>query len=106
MSLSRIDLDILLSINNNAISINQLAKKYKLTDRSIRYCTDNINYYLNKRSIPSAHIKNGKIYLNLDNNILINFIKELNTNEYVFSSNERKKLKNDTEIFLARLWFK
>ena len=103
MSLSRIDLDILLSINNNAISINQLAKKYKLTDRSIRYCTDNINYYLNKRSIPSSHIKNGKIYLNLDNNILINFIKELNTNEYVFSSNERKKLKNDTEIFLERL---
>ena len=103
MSLSRIDLDILLSINNNAISINQLAKKYKLTDRSIRYCTDNINYYLNKRSIPSVHIKNGKIYLNLDNNILINFIKELNTNEYVFSSNERKKLKNDTEIFLERL---
>lgn len=99
MSLSRIDLDILLSINNNAISINQLAKKYKLTDRSIRYCTDNINYYLNKRSIPSAHIKNGKIYLNLDNNILINFIKELNTNEYVFSPNERKKLILFTFLF-------
>ena len=92
MSLSRIDLDILLSINNNEISINQLAKKYKLTDRSIRYCIDNINYYLNKRSVSSAHIKSGKIYLNLDNNKLINFIKELNTNEYAFSPNERKKL--------------
>lgn len=92
MSLSRIDLDILIQINNNAISINSLAKKYKLTDRSIRYCIDNINYYLNKRSISSVYIKNSKIYLNLENNILINFIKELNTNEYTFSPNERKKL--------------
>ena len=92
MSLSRIDLDILIQINNNAISINSLAKKYKLTDRSIRYCIDNINYYLNKRSISSVYIKNSKIYLNLDNNILINFIKELNTNEYTFSPSERKKL--------------
>lgn len=92
MSLSRIDLDILIQINNNAISINSLAKKYKLTDRSIRYCIDNINYYLNKRSIPSVYIKNSKIYLNLENNILINFIKELNTNEYTFSPSERKKL--------------
>lgn len=65
MSLSRIDLDILIQINNNAISINSLAKKYKLTDRSIRYCIDNINYYLNKRSISSVYIKNSKIYLNL-----------------------------------------
>ena len=92
MSLSRIDLDILIQINNNAISINSLAKKYKLTDRSIRYCIDNINYYLNKRSISSVYIKNSKIYLNLENNILINFIKELNTNEYTFSPSERKKL--------------
>ena len=44
MSLSRIDLDILIKINNNAISINSLSKEYKLTDRSIRYCIDNINY--------------------------------------------------------------
>ena len=92
MSLSRIDLDILIQINNNAISINSLAKKYKLTDRSMRYCIDNINYYLNKRSISSVYIKNSKIYLNLENNILINFIKELNTNEYTFSPSERKKL--------------
>ena len=92
MSLSRIDLDILIQINNNAISINSLAKKYKLTDRSIRYCIDNINYYLNKYSISSVYIKNSKIYLNLENNILINFMKELNTNEYTFSPNERKKL--------------
>lgn len=92
MSLSRIDLDILIQINNNAISINSLAKKYKLTDRSIRYCIDNINYYLNKYSISSVYIKNSKIYLNLENNILINFIKELNTNEYTFSPSERKKL--------------
>lgn len=92
MSLSRIDLDILMQINNNAISINSLAKKYKLTDRSMRYCIDNINYYLNKRSISSVYIKNSKIYLNLENNILINFIKELNTNEYTFSPSEIKKL--------------
>ena len=92
MSLSRIDLDILIQINNNAISINSLAKKYKLTDRSMRYCIDNINYYLNKRSISSVYIKNSKIYLNLENNILINFIKELNTNEYTFSPSEIKKL--------------
>ena len=92
MSLSRIDLDILIQINNNAISINSLAKKYKLTDRSMRYCIDNINYYLNKRSISSVYIKNSKIYLNLENNILINFIKELNTNEYTSSPSERKKL--------------
>ena len=92
MSLSRIDLDILIQINNNAISINSLAKKYKLTDRSIRYSIDNINYYLNKRSISSVYIKNSKIYLNLENNILINFIKELNTNEYTFSPSEIKKL--------------
>lgn len=92
MSLNRIDLDILISINNNAVSISQLAKKYKLTDRSIRYCIDNANYYLNKHSISKAYIKNGKVYLNLDKDSLINFIKELNSNEYIFSPNERRKL--------------
>lgn len=92
MSLNRIDLDILMAINNNAVSISQLAKKYKLTDRSIRYCIDNANYYLNKHSISKAYIKNGKVYLNLDKDSLINFIKELNSNEYVFSPNERRKL--------------
>lgn len=92
MSLNRIDLDILIAINNNAIKINQLSKKYNLTDRSIRYCIDNVNYYLNKHSISKAYIKNGKVYLNVDNFNLINFIKKLNSNEYIFSPNERTKL--------------
>lgn len=92
MSLNRIDLDILIAINNNAIKISQLSKKYNLTDRSIRYCIDNLNYYLNKHSISKAYIKNGKVYLNVDNCNLINFIKKLNSNEYIFSPNERKKL--------------
>ncbi|WP_300369902.1 helix-turn-helix domain-containing protein [Brachyspira sp.] len=91
MSLNRIYFDILKEINNNQISINILVEKYKLTSRALRYYIYNINYYLKKYSIPQIYIKNGKLYFNIDENALIDFIDKIPISEYLLSQEERKK---------------
>lgn len=91
MSLNRIYFDILKEINNNQISINILVEKYKLTARALRYYIDDINYYLKKYSMPEIYIKNGKLYFNIDENALIDFIDKIPISEYLLSQEERKK---------------
>lgn len=91
MSLTKVYLDILTEINNNPVSINILVEKYKITTRAVRYYIDNINYYLQKYSMPEIYIKNGKLYFSLDNNALIDFFKKIPINEYLLSQDERKK---------------
>ena len=63
----------------------------QITTRAVRYYIDNINYYLQKYSMPEIYIKNGKLYFSLDNNALIDFFKKIPINEYLLSQDERKK---------------
>ena len=91
MSLTKVYLDILTEINNNPVSINILVEKYKITTRAVRYYIDNINYYLQKYSMPEIYIKNGKLYFSLDNNALISFIDRIPIREYLLSQEERKR---------------
>jgi transcriptional antiterminator len=48
-------------IEEKSSTVKELAKKYNITERSIRYDIDNINYYLYKNGLKEIE-KNQKVF--------------------------------------------
>jgi len=87
--------DILkLIINSNApITIKDIAERYKISPRTIRYDLDRINEYLNEINLKPLNRKpNEGISVELEEkeiNKLLSLIGEMNSYDYIMSQNER-----------------
>ena len=78
--------------NQNKLSIKELAEKFELSERSIRYDIDNINYYFKKNGLSELEKTSaGTFEIDESKDKLLNLLKLLDSQFYVFSKNERKE---------------
>ncbi len=78
--------------NNLSLSLKDMAEKFEIGERSIRYDIENINYYLNRAGLNELEKSAKGIYiLNEEMSKVENLLKEITRRFYVFSSDERKE---------------
>lgn len=79
-------------IEEKSSTVKELAKKYNITERSIRYDIDNINYYLYKNGLKEIEKKSkGILKFDEDKEKTKRLIEILNRRFYNFSQHERKE---------------
>lgn len=87
-----LEIIIYLIDHNNQISIRELADIYKISERSIRYDIDNINYFLKRNNFGQLNKMSKGIYeIDETKENLMTIIELLNANFYTFSKHERKE---------------
>lgn len=78
---------------NDSIIINDIAKKYSISSRTVRYDLDRIDEYLKEMNLtPLIRKQNEGISICLNENEinrLLDSLKEVNSYDYVMSQNER-----------------
>lgn len=78
--------------NNFSISLKDMAEKFEISERSIRYDIENINYYLNRADLNEIEKSAKGVYiLNEEPSKVEKFLEEIKRKFYVFSSDERKE---------------
>lgn len=78
--------------NNLSLSLKDMAEKFEISERSIRYDIENINYYLSRSNLNELE-KSAKGTYILDEDIskVEKLLKEITRRFYVFSADERKE---------------
>lgn len=100
MSLNKKDLNMLEELNfKGKISLLELSKKYEVSERNIRYNIENLNFYLSKASLAEIILKKGEVSWKGSKDELINFIKNIDSDNYIFSREEREKFILITYLF-------
>ena len=97
--LSRRDLVILERLLGTKLNIKLLAEEYGISERNIRYIVKNINFYLHKFGHQKIEIKNGVLFLNINETELEKFYEAITDEIYSYSKEERK------EYILVRFLF-
>lgn len=100
MSLNRRDFEIITYITTEKeTTLKELANIFNTSERNIRYCIDNINFYLNgffrKQEIK---IINGFIKVEISEESLEDFFILFSRNQYMFSKEERRIYINISSI--------
>ena len=100
MSLNKKDLNMLEELNfKGKISLLELSKKYEVSERNIRYNIENLNFYLSKAFLAEIILKKGEVSWKGSKDELINFIKNIDSDNYIFSREEREKFILITYLF-------
>ena len=100
MSLNKKDLNMLEELNfKGKISLLELSKKYEVSERNIRYNIENLNFYLSKAFLAEIILKKGEFIWRRVKDELINFIKNIDSDNYIFSREEREKFILITYLF-------
>lgn len=80
------------SLNKKNVLIKDLAEDFGVSERSIRYDIDNINYFLAKKGLNQIEkVAKGYFEINETDENLNEIIEILNTSFYTFSKHERKE---------------
>lgn len=78
--------------NNNQVSIKELAETYEISERSIRYDIDNINYFFKRNGLNELEKTSKGIYeIDETKENLTEILEFLNVRFYTFSKHERKE---------------
>ena len=91
MSLNKKDFEIITYISEKDSTLKELATIFNTSERNIRYCIDNINFYLSDFSLEKIKITNGTVSLNILEEKLENFFTLFCRNQYIFSKEEREE---------------
>lgn len=76
--------------NGNLINIKELAESYRISERSIRYDIENINYFFNRNNLNTLVKKTKGVYeIDESKENLSDILNLLNVQFYSFSKNER-----------------
>lgn len=76
--------------NDNTLELKEMALKYDISERSVRYDMDNINYFLKRNDLGQLEKKSKGIYsLDEKKENLKRIIDMLNVKFYTFSKSER-----------------
>ncbi len=85
-------------------SLKEISSKFNISERSIRYDIDNINYFLSKNRLnPIKKQQNGYFEIIEEKEKLFEIINILNTRIYSFSKYERKEYIIATSIFSTNI---
>lgn len=78
--------------NNLSLSLKDMAEKFEISERSIRYDIENINYYLSRSNLNELEKSvKGTYILNEDISKVENLLKDITKRFYVFTADERKE---------------
>lgn len=107
MSLNRRDFEIITYITTEKeTTLKELANIFNTSERNIRYCIDNINFYLNgffrKQEIK---IINGFIKVEISEESLEDFFILFSRNQYMFSKEEREEYISISLLFNENTYF-
>lgn len=86
MSLNKKHFDIVTYLIHSAKTINELACIFNMSSRNIRYTIENINFYLNRLSLPLIALDHGALQYSHDATL---FFGHHNANNFIFSKEER-----------------
>ena len=87
--------------NNYSFSLKEIAEKFNISERSIRYDIENINYYLSKFNLNEIEKLSKGIYvLKEDDNKIQELLKSMAQRFYIFTSDERKEYIEEKFLFL------
>lgn len=86
--------------NNYTIFIKEMAEKFGVTERSIRYDIENINYYFSKFNLNEIVKQSKGIYtLEEEDKKIEELLKNMSQRFYVFTSYERKEFIEEKFLF-------
>lgn len=86
--------------NNYTIFIKEIAEKFGVTERSIRYDIENINYYFSKFNLNEIEKQSKGVYtLEEDDDKIKELLKNMSQRFYVFTSDERKEFIEEKFLF-------
>ncbi|MCF2611945.1 BglG family transcription antiterminator [Fusobacterium perfoetens] len=86
--------------NNYTIFIKEMAEKFGVTERSIRYDIENINYYFSKFNLNEIEKQSKGIYtLEEEDKKIEELLKNMSQRFYVFTSYERKEFIEEKFLF-------
>ena len=86
--------------NNYSFSLKEIAEKFNISERSIRYDIENINYYLSKFNLNEIEKLSKGIYvLKEDDNKIQELLKSMAQRFYIFTSDERKEYIEEKFLF-------
>ncbi|MCQ9626478.1 helix-turn-helix domain-containing protein [Cetobacterium somerae] len=88
MSLKRKELEILKLINSGK-TVDEILLQMKTSERNLRYIIDNLNFYLKKILDKEIEKDKKRLLINLSENELKNFYKEVYENFYTLEQEER-----------------
>lgn len=78
--------------NNLQGVLKDLAEKFEISERSIRYDLENINYYLNKAGLSEIEKSSKGVYSLLEEKEVLNkFLEKMKARFYIYTSEERKE---------------
>ncbi|TDT66990.1 BglG family transcriptional antiterminator [Hypnocyclicus thermotrophus] len=86
--------------NNKSVSLKEISNIFDVSERSIRYDIDNINYFLAKNGLNQIEkMSKGLFKINETDENLYKIIEILNTRFYTFSKHERKEYIKSLALF-------
>lgn len=86
--------------NKYSFSLKEIAEKFNISERSIRYDIENINYYLNKFNLNEIEkFSKGVYVLKEDDNKIQELLKSMTQKFYIFTSDERKEYIEEKFLF-------
>ncbi len=91
MKLKKRNIDILLLINNNPLSLGEMSSIFSISERNLRYEIDTLDFYLKHFLSEKIEKKNKKYSINLSRETLDIFLIKLYKNFYILSSKEREE---------------
>lgn len=89
MSLKRKDIDVLLKINKNLISVKELSIATEISERNLRYIVENLNHYLEKILNKKIVKEKMKMSISLSQEEMDIFLNYVYNDIYVMEQEER-----------------
>lgn len=99
MSLNKKDFEIITYLSERESTLKESATLFNTSERNIRYCIENINFYLSDFSLNKINIINGTLSLKISEEKLENFFTMFCRNQYIFSKDEREEFISISLLF-------
>ncbi len=91
MTLRRKNIQLLLSINNNPLTVKELSVQFNNSERNIRYMMENLDYYMEKILDKKIEKENKKYFALLNDMEVNSFLENVYKKFYIFDSSEREE---------------
>lgn len=89
MGIKRKEIDLLLELNKNSISVKELSEKLQENERNLRYSIENLDYYLNISLNSKITKNNKKLSILLTEEQVDSFLCYIREGGYIYNSVER-----------------
>lgn len=91
MSLNKKDFEIIMYISERNSTLKELSTIFNTSERNIRYCIENINFYLPDFSLNKIKVINSIVSFDISEEKLEHFFTLFCRKQYIFSKDEREE---------------